>query len=941
MDVHRCRFVPYPPSPINTLSFSHPSSPASKTRPPKSLRLAVGRANGDIEIWNPQNGSWFQESICRGGKERSIECLTWIQDPDDIDKEGNTVTGKLRLVSTGYSEVVTEWNLAEGRPLRHSQSNHGEIWCMAAQPKGQPPVRLGSQDEDEYREAVFQSQIQNIAVGCADGSIVILSTNDEDLHFQRVLARPGKKRSRVLSITFQDRHTIVAGHADSTIRIYDIRGGQTIKSMSLGAGQGTKQETLVWSVKCLKDGTIVSGDSNGVVSFWDGQHYALSQRIQGSEADILDLATSADGRYVFSGGMDRRTSLYRNKSIGGARSRWEKVCHSRLHRNDVKTMATYEGKNFSVMVSGGLDTNLIINPIEQFGKEHPRNLSNLPLLPQLMVSSASRLLVSWWDRELRIWSVHGPTQDPQSPEQEDDSVSTASGRRLLSKVMIQGAESITSACLAEDGQLLVVATNIDIKIFRLTLKDGSMQVRKIKVPEHIGRLGARIVQISPNKHWLLIVTSGNKMKLVRVVENGETKYGHELHSEVTTLSRLQRSSKEPPASSGSLGRYDRYINRSTFSDEGRILVVSDISGYLDTWILQRDVTSRNGNRSPSSEDDSESESESESGLERKPQSILGERWVRNPAARAMPHIQEAPLVLAFRPRGFDKHGLLTNGDSITSPVIKAEDRLLIVTARNNVFEFNVLSGRLTDWSRQNPQVCLPSEFRRIRDPIKGVVWDVTASKERAWLYGVNWVWMFDLSRNFPSPAEHLSSSSSKLASIKQPSNAPVKRKAIEDDEAAVSEGRRPDTGAGSRISELDMNVGIGKRLRKVQGADAKGQEVVINGQRTNIGHLSDDDDQNGVPLVSLHRRTATDTDADAMDIDRSDDDATNDLVAEGVEKPHHWHTFKYRPILGIMAIGARETREGEISPLEVALVERPSMDLDLPPAYQGNQEWNA
>ena len=852
------------------------------------------------------------------------------------------MSGKLRLFSTGYSEVVTEWNLAEGRPLRHSQSNHGEIWCMTAQPKGQSPARLESQDEDDYRETVRQSQVQNIAVGCADGSIVILSTDDEDLHFRRVLARPAKKRSRVLSITFQDRNTIVAGHADSTIRVYDIRGGQTIKSMSLGAGQGTKQETLVWSVKCLKDGTIVSGDSNGVVSFWDGKHYALSQRIQGSEADILDLATSADGRFVFSGGMDRRTSLYRINTVSGARSRWEKVCHSRLHRNDVKTMATYEGKNFSVMVSGGLDTNLIVNPIEQFGKEHPRNLSNLPQLPQLMVSSASRLLVSWWDRELRIWSIHGRTHDPQSPEQEDDGIDAASGRRLLSKVMIQGEESIISACLAEDGRLLVVATNIDIKFFKLTIKDGSLQVRKIKVPEHISKLGAKIVQISPNKHWLVIVTSGNKVKLVRIVENGESKYGYELHSEVTSLSRLQRSSKGTPAYLGSLGRYDRYINRSSFSDEGRILVVSDISGYMDNWVLERDVASRNGNRSPPSEDDSESDSDSESGSERKPQSILGERWVRNPATRAMPHIQEAPLVLAFRPRGVDKPSSLTNGDSGSSPPTEAEDRLLVVTARNNVFEFNVLSGRLTDWSRHNPQVCLPSEFRKVRDPIKGVVWDVTTSKERAWLYGVNWVWMFDLSRNFPSSAVHLPSSSSNVAGTKQKANTPVKRKAIEGDEVAVSEGRQPDTGAGSRISELDMNIGIGKKLRKVQGSDAKGQESIINGQRRDFGHLSDDDDdQGGVPLLSLRRRTVTDTDADAMDIDRSDDDGTNGLVAEGVEKPHQWHTFKYRPILGIMAIGIRETRDGETSPLEVALVERPSGDLHLPPAYQGNQEWDA
>jgi U3 small nucleolar RNA-associated protein 4 len=45
-----------------------------------------------------------------------------------------------------------------------------------------------------------------------------------------------------------------------------------------------------------------------------------------------------------------------------------------------------------------------------------------------------------------------------------------------------------------------------------------------------------------------------------------------------------------------------------------------------------------------------------------------------------------------------------------------------------------------------------------------------------------------------------------------------------------------------------------------------------------------------------------------------------------------WHTFKYRPILGIVPIGDRST------PLEVVLVERPPWDLDLPPRFVGSHE---
>ena len=132
MDVHRCRFVPYTQSTINVLAFSHSHIPKSlRAAPP---RLAIGRANGDIEIWNPLNGSWLQETIIRGGKDRSIDGLVWIQDPTEVLSNGKWITGKSRLFSVGCTTTVTEWDLENGRPLRQASGNHGEIWCLAAQP---------------------------------------------------------------------------------------------------------------------------------------------------------------------------------------------------------------------------------------------------------------------------------------------------------------------------------------------------------------------------------------------------------------------------------------------------------------------------------------------------------------------------------------------------------------------------------------------------------------------------------------------------------------------------------------------------------------------------------------------------------------------------------------------------------------------------------------
>ena len=356
MDIHRCRFVPYPPSAINAVAFSHLSSPNSTRKGFPTLRLAVGRANGDIEIWNPIKGIWFQETVLRGGKDRSIEGLVWTQDPDGLDKNGWKTPGKLRLFSIGYSTAVTEWDLALGIALRHSAGNYGELWCIAAQP------RLPSSQEAST-EGQHDAQEQNLVAGCADGAIVLFSTSDGDLRTLKALAKPSKKKARVLSITYQNRNTVVVGHADSTIRVFDTRNGQQIRNMSLGAGPvGGPKETLVWSVKCLPDGTIVSGDSTGTLTFWDGKNYTLLQRIKSHVADIMDVTASADGETVISGGMDRRTTVYRRIGSGKKQGKrqWAELTHRRYHKHDVKAMATFETKNLSVLVSGG--TPMICDP---------------------------------------------------------------------------------------------------------------------------------------------------------------------------------------------------------------------------------------------------------------------------------------------------------------------------------------------------------------------------------------------------------------------------------------------------------------------------------------------------------------------------------------------------------------------------------------------------
>lgn len=340
MDVHRCRFVPYQPSAINALAFSYPETKSS--RHAAFVRLAIGRANGDIEIWNPAGGVWHQELVIRGGKDRSIDGLVWVNAPDQELANGKTIVGKSRLFSIGYTSTVTEWDLSKGKPKRHASGNHGDIWCIAAQ----PPAATSPQSTDT--DAAQNSH--KLVAGTIDGELVMYSADDDELRFQRVLVRSPQKKTQMISIAFQSRRIVIVGCSDSTLRAYDTTKGHLIRRMTLGSDLvGGSKEIIVWSVQCLPNGNIVSGDSTGHLCIWDGKTYTQMQRIQSHKQDILSLSISADGSSILSGGMDRRTVLYKQN-----KQRWAKVSGRRYHDHDVKCLATLETGPTSVVVSGGM-----------------------------------------------------------------------------------------------------------------------------------------------------------------------------------------------------------------------------------------------------------------------------------------------------------------------------------------------------------------------------------------------------------------------------------------------------------------------------------------------------------------------------------------------------------------------------------------------------------
>ena len=493
------------------------------------------------------------------------------------------------------------------------------------------------------------------------------------------------------------------------------------------------------------------------------------------------------------------------------------------------------------------------------------------------------------------------------------------------------------------------------------------------------KTGAKSVHLSPDRRWLAIVRTDNSIQLYRIRDSESLKQTPQLVAKAVNLKRLARDFTKRKNQLDSLGNYNRHISHLAFSADSLILAVADISGYLDTWVLeghedlmQEDDEKGNGAHLSTSSSDEDSDSNSDE--EEHPTIILGQHWIRNPAASLLIKLPTAPLILSFRPSSTQPTNVLPNSNRGVHPtrhtphphshdLPSGEDRLFVLTAENQMYEFNVLSGKMSDWSRRNPTSSLPREFRDLRDRAMGAVWDVQNQNERIWLYGVNWLWMFDLSKDLPPSNKE---GSAPLVRNGHTAIRQLKRKR-EHDAGDDYKATRPrhDTGAGSNVRESEQNLGIGHKIRKIEGSEVKqGEWLSLDREQS---PASDEEGEGSVeanetepPLVALRRNNtvqdrgsedehsangkAADGEASAND---DDDDDTRLARRASKDRPPYWHTYKYRPILGIVPLECGASHEGEDdagidrpSTIEVALVERPLWDVDLPPQYYGNQEWN-
>ncbi|KAK2462076.1 hypothetical protein APHAL10511_006539 [Amanita phalloides] len=538
--VHRCRFVDYCPSAITALAFVPSTLPCTKIerRPAPSKphvkfgMLAVGHANGNIDLceWSgiekePQSTqAWVIRKTLPGLYPSKVDSLAFIiRHPDELGPNVVPSYSDLRLFSSGGGSELVEWDIDRGCIRRTINSQGGAIWCISVNPA-----------------------LNTLAIGCEDGSVRLLSVAHDILQHSR---RFDRVKSRVLSIAWgppvprkrADRPSeagessdegddeddwsdawLVTGGSDNSLRKWDVTTGRLMDRMSTDKIRG--ERTLVWTVGVLGDGTIISGDSLGMVKFWDSRTCTQLQTFKAHGADVLCLAIDPDGKAVYSSGVDQKIAQFALvKTTGtdkapfgfqGSSSRWVQTCSRRLHSHDVRALATWPTYTLlppafrkqhpidvaTILASGGLDMSVVVTPAAlptstvvkvinplvtssdaTFENSYQRKIAysaGPSGISSISLACQARLVTCMRDAGVSVWRLLSESRPDAEPVLQDSE--TRGWEKVLEMDFIVDGNLVASA-ISDNGQWLAVSDPFETKLFSLSTDlEGRLKPRRIR-----------------------------------------------------------------------------------------------------------------------------------------------------------------------------------------------------------------------------------------------------------------------------------------------------------------------------------------------------------------------------------------------------------------------------------------------------------------------------
>uniref|UniRef100_A0AAY4DRV7 Cirhin n=1 Tax=Denticeps clupeoides TaxID=299321 RepID=A0AAY4DRV7_9TELE len=445
--VHRVRFFHYMPSGICAMAFNR-----------RTERLAVARTDGSVELYS-RTDHFFQEKVVPGRQQRSIQALCWV--------------GK-RLFGAGLSGEIAEFDLDNLR-LKFSQDAYGgPIWSIVCNPQG-----------------------THLAAGCEDGTVKLFEILEDQIRFERNM---GGQKGRIISLAWHSSGTKIAAGMIDMIKVFDLDSGEL---RSRGSRMQQSQECVVWSVLFLSD-IIVSGDSAGKVKMWDVNTGTLIKNHQVTEWDVLTLSVSQDETSLFAGTSEGTVVQFQllDVVLGQEEKEWVRTRTFKNHTHDVIALAEAD----TVIISGGMDTQLVVRPLLDKLDFKSRDSSLLKILfPQRSLVSCAKkagLLLFQYPTHLELWRL-GDTEGHGPP---GCILPVSRNPEKLLHLKIKGEDHVCCSAVAPCGEWIAYSTTSGIRLYRLQRDNKNVSITKVpKLPKVLRH--AHQLCFSPDSSHLYGTTS--------------------------------------------------------------------------------------------------------------------------------------------------------------------------------------------------------------------------------------------------------------------------------------------------------------------------------------------------------------------------------------------------------------------------------------------------